>query len=212
MAAWTVVLFASAIAYLLTGEGPAQGLLAGVAFAAVVQVVGYTLPGAGIREVWRLAAVAALVAPAALVLRGLPGLTDLPTARRFRPAILLLVVATAPLAFAAWQIAEPRVEMDVPREVLAALAVAFAAFVEELCFRRIVHVGARGAYGNRAFFISAVVWASGVAGTQDAAAVGLLLVAGVIYGLAYDWLGRWWPGAVSHATVAVLVFVVLPAR
>jgi membrane protease YdiL (CAAX protease family) len=144
-----------------------------------------------------------------LLLRTRCPLTALPETRRVSPAILLLVVATPLLTLVAWRVGGIGHPPDGAGRLLAAVVVAAAAFVEELCFRRVVHVGARGVAGRYAFVLSAIVWASGGAATGDAGTVLLLLGAGLVYGLAYDWLGRWWPGALSHAAVAVLVFVVI---
>jgi membrane protease YdiL (CAAX protease family) len=210
LAAWAVVLVVFAVVA-VGREGPGDGLVLGVALAAVVQVVSYTLPGRGFDAAWRLGAVGLLVVPAALVLSRRPELRPAPANRSaVGMAIGLLVVATPLLVLETRSIGGISRELGISPEVLAAVSVAFAAVVEELCFRRIVHTGARAVAGEWAFVLSAIVWASGAAGMHSAANLGLLLGAGLVYGLAYDWSNRWWPGAVSHATVAVLVFVVLP--
>ena len=197
-------------------ESAAQGFVAAIGLVATIEVVSATLPGGHIATAWRLGAIALIIAPAVLWLARSEQLRDLPEKARTRTVViwhLVLAASCAVFAAAIWQTTtrHPHLHLGAVKLAGMALAVVFAAIVEEGCFRRVVYVAARPVFRRAAPLISAVVWACAGIGDRSVAGVGILLVAGALYAYAYERTGRWWPVAAAHAVVNVAVLLVLPA-
>lgn len=139
-------------------------------------------------------------------------------ARSWRLVGLLIPVILAVslgLSVAELSVAEPPrlvPEMTLPATLLVALVVALAAVVEELLFRGLLQSALVARIGvPMGVGLAALLFASMQFPTSGAH-LGVGILAGLVYGIAYEYTETLLVPGVIHVCVNVLVFVVLPER
>ncbi len=197
--------------------GPAEARTAGVALAlvATIQVIAATVPGRGIALAWRVGFAAAAVLPAALAVAGIDELRRPPLREATKQHYWSYVVGPplgAALGIGYWNARHrPTEHASMAAVIGMAFIFVFAAAVEEICFRRVVHTALRVNGATVAAIGSTTAWAMSAAASNRLSVVAIIAVAGVVLAYFYERTGSLRLVIAIHA-VASLTFLSLLVR
>jgi len=95
---------------------------------------------------------------------------------------------------------------------VVALSLVITSFCEEFFWRRYVQATLVGSHGGTGFILCTLSYACIHLPTRNLALVFAALIAGLFWGLLYEYTGSLWVAVLSHVVWAELIFVFLPLK